>query len=263
VKYLWFVSEFVVNMPLNGLPPTLETILQPILQDQSLSSFKVECFGDKTVVVLRLRPTSNVSSQKHGDPINFHRKRPSQVARDKKRAEMHRAASNSKLKVATKTSVCQPFISSPCNLTDLTRPNNCRNFLCRERSTSKQGAVDANVTTPRADRKESCLTRLSVSDIDPQTTGSSEDSALQTDSASTSDIYATGAGALYTTAEQSPNLSDSGFSFYHHTFCYQCRLQRCFSQTVPSHSAEQDTATDSDSVTTQRDGSYCASIEIG
>ncbi len=83
-------------MPVDGLPRTLETILNTLLQDNTLSSFKIQGKGKQTCVVLRLSPPAHPKdaeqgqSSSHSDTAVYRRKCPSQVARDRRRAEQHR-----------------------------------------------------------------------------------------------------------------------------------------------------------------------------
>ncbi|KAK7445359.1 hypothetical protein BaRGS_00040347, partial [Batillaria attramentaria] len=79
--------NIAVNMPVEGLPPTVEAMLNALLTKNSLSPYKIEGRGDSAVVILRLTG---------GQPPNmartYRKKPPSQVRRDKKRAEEKRAA---------------------------------------------------------------------------------------------------------------------------------------------------------------------------
>ncbi|KAK7461596.1 hypothetical protein BaRGS_00038640 [Batillaria attramentaria] len=79
--------NIAVNMPVEDLPPTVEAMLNALLTENSLSPYKIEGRGDSAVVILRLTG---------GQPPNmartYRKKPPSQVRRDKKRAEEKRAA---------------------------------------------------------------------------------------------------------------------------------------------------------------------------
>ena len=77
-------------MPLQGLPSTLETILHSLLQENSLTSYKIEAGGTRTVVVLRLSTNQHGESTGQTSSTTFRKKCPSQIARDKKRAEAYR-----------------------------------------------------------------------------------------------------------------------------------------------------------------------------
>ncbi|XP_070182374.1 uncharacterized protein [Littorina saxatilis] len=80
-------------MSVLGLPKTVESILTTIIADHALISWKVTGEGDKPVVVLRF----NSADQQDGEPTlpvgAWRRKPPSQIRRDKKRAEDRRATS--------------------------------------------------------------------------------------------------------------------------------------------------------------------------
>jgi hypothetical protein len=85
-------------MPVTGLPASLETILDTLLQDNNLTSYKIESQGSKTFVVLRLVSTADGHNYPNMAENNntthtvaaYKRKGPSQLARDRKRAEAHR-----------------------------------------------------------------------------------------------------------------------------------------------------------------------------
>jgi hypothetical protein len=80
-------------MPLNGLPLTLERLLDALLQENAVSSFRVDCnSNDKTTVILRLSPTGDDAMA--ADTLStatYRRKSQAQINRDRKRAENHRA----------------------------------------------------------------------------------------------------------------------------------------------------------------------------
>jgi len=76
-------------MPLEGLPSTLEAMLTALLQENAVQSFKIDYNNSKTVVVLRFTPETG---QQHGatttqSSVSFKKKNPSQIARDRERAE--------------------------------------------------------------------------------------------------------------------------------------------------------------------------------
>eukprot|EP00745_Piridium_sociabile_P042767 TRINITY_DN865_c0_g1_i1.p1 TRINITY_DN865_c0_g1~~TRINITY_DN865_c0_g1_i1.p1 ORF type:complete len:303 (+),score=67.47 TRINITY_DN865_c0_g1_i1:174-1082(+) len=81
-------------MPVTGLPVTLEKTLTALLTDNTVSSWKIAGESDNTVVVLRLRPATQVSTTTMADPVlnrrtqveYFRKKAPSQVRRDQQRA---------------------------------------------------------------------------------------------------------------------------------------------------------------------------------
>lgn len=82
-------------MPVEGLPITLETMLNGLLQEMALSSFKIEGRGKQTVVVLRL--TESVTKITDQPPLAvdhsvaaYRRKSLSQANRDRRRADAYR-----------------------------------------------------------------------------------------------------------------------------------------------------------------------------
>jgi hypothetical protein len=240
-------------MPLNGLPSTLEKLLQPLFEENSLSSFKIECHEKKTVVVLRL---TSLSESKHGascEKTTFHRKRPAQVARDKKRAEMYRTVANSKT-MNGDSSVSGVPVSRQTFSTSSPMPNfinlNSRNSLESDDFKSKPGHVNA---TAREDREESGVSSLgvTVSDIDlPSTTGSPEDFASKTE---TSPIPKVDNSSQSDKKQFAKVNDDYRISLYHKTFCYQCKSQRCFYSTAPE---DEELVTNSEMGTSQGSNVY-------
>ena len=111
-------------MPVEGLPFTLECMLNAALRDNKLSSFKIDGRGNQTVVVLRL--TGNISTQPpvtEDSSVAYRRKCPSQVNRDRRRAEVHRTERNraSNEKKASTSSPSGLFLPTPpslCYVTD-------------------------------------------------------------------------------------------------------------------------------------------------
>eukprot|EP00745_Piridium_sociabile_P042769 TRINITY_DN865_c0_g1_i4.p1 TRINITY_DN865_c0_g1~~TRINITY_DN865_c0_g1_i4.p1 ORF type:complete len:296 (+),score=72.21 TRINITY_DN865_c0_g1_i4:174-1061(+) len=80
-------------MPVTGLPVTLEKTLTALLTDNTVSSWKVAGEADNTVVVLRLKPVSKMSTtmadpvlNRHSQVQYYRKKPPSQVRRDQERA---------------------------------------------------------------------------------------------------------------------------------------------------------------------------------
>ena len=81
-------------MPVVGLPTALEVSLDALLQQHHLTSWKITGDDDSTVVVIRLKADtahSNMASQQQ--PVcrqHYRKKAPSQLNRDKRRAEDRR-----------------------------------------------------------------------------------------------------------------------------------------------------------------------------
>lgn len=79
------------NMPVVGLPSTLESMLNAALEDMCLSSFKIEGRGRQTVITLRLADKISSQPPPVGDSsTSYRRKGPSQLKRDRRRAEEYR-----------------------------------------------------------------------------------------------------------------------------------------------------------------------------
>jgi len=82
-------------MPLTGLPRILEQLLNNLLQENIVSSFKVDSNTQKTTVILRLSSlhedamAADTASTTHS---TYRRKSQAQMNRDRRRAENHRSA---------------------------------------------------------------------------------------------------------------------------------------------------------------------------
>lgn len=101
-------------MPVEGLPSTLESMMNAVLNEMSVSSFKIESRGAQAVVVIRLTPSSLPPHATQNSSGAYRRKCPSQVNRDKRRAEEHRA--NRELKQASESSPSALFLPTPPSL---------------------------------------------------------------------------------------------------------------------------------------------------
>ena len=77
-------------MPVIGLPSALECVLSSLLQETSLSSWKVTGNKSDTVIVLRLTGSSDSDIVQTTRPLQYRRKPPSAVRRDNRRAEVRR-----------------------------------------------------------------------------------------------------------------------------------------------------------------------------
>ena len=71
-------------MPVCGLPTILETILNNLIIDSNLKSYKFVGNEDTTTLVLRFAMADG-SSINHSTPAKFRKKTPSQVKRDQQR----------------------------------------------------------------------------------------------------------------------------------------------------------------------------------
>ena len=75
-------------MPVTGLPAMLESILNNILKESQLSSFKLcgDQRGSKTVLVIRFEAMADMSMSTQlcsTSPATFRKKSPSQIRRDR------------------------------------------------------------------------------------------------------------------------------------------------------------------------------------
>ena len=106
-------------MPVEGIPVFIERLLNAALQDMSVSSFKVDGNGAQTVTVLRLSATTTTASighptHTHDFNATYRRKCPSQVRRDRQRANQFRGKQ--------KASDCFSYPRSPPSLFMSTPP---------------------------------------------------------------------------------------------------------------------------------------------
>lgn len=92
-------------MPVVGLPTTLEVTLDALLQHQVPTSWKVTGEGDATVVVIRLTGQPHPAIEQ-SQPRRYRRKPPSQVNRDRRRAEERRK------KAEERTEASEHFVES-------------------------------------------------------------------------------------------------------------------------------------------------------
>ena len=73
------------------LPIALDTALKALLSCHAVSSWKIAAEGQNPTVILRLRPEKQPSARHNGacvvDTVTFKRKPPSQIQRDRRRAE--------------------------------------------------------------------------------------------------------------------------------------------------------------------------------
>lgn len=106
-------------MPVEGLPSTLEGMLNVVLQDNTVSSFKVDCRGDQTVVVVRLTANTSIHPPvTENGSVAYRRKCPSQVNRDRRRAEAHRTGREKKASVTSPSGLFMPTPPSLCYAPD-------------------------------------------------------------------------------------------------------------------------------------------------
>ena len=75
------------------LPIALDTALRALLSCHSVSSWKIAAEGQNPTVILRLRPETHESARQDGAKLHtvaFKRKPPSQINRDRQRAEEYK-----------------------------------------------------------------------------------------------------------------------------------------------------------------------------
>jgi len=74
-------------MPVQGLPSSLEAMLNAMLQENSVTSFKVEASASRTVLVLRFSSTTGQHGDDTTQSVSFRKKNPAQITRDRRRVE--------------------------------------------------------------------------------------------------------------------------------------------------------------------------------
>ena len=83
-----FLDIFSVTMPDIGLPASLEVALTALLSENEVSSWKITGEGSNLVVVVRLNSCDNTTGRdSHHAGLHFHKKTPSRLRRDRRRAE--------------------------------------------------------------------------------------------------------------------------------------------------------------------------------
>ena len=104
-------------MPVSGLPGAVEVTLTALLQDNSVTSWKVAGEGDSTVVVLRLKPANSTTTTMADPVLNrgsqvqyFRKKPPCQVRRDQERARKGRQQAKQQ---NSESNVCHTLFDSP------------------------------------------------------------------------------------------------------------------------------------------------------
>ena len=116
-------------MPVDGLPITLECLLNAAVTEMSLTSFKVEGRGKQTVVILRFTE-DNVNRHFQAKPVQeystaYRRKSPSTRLRDQNRAEAYRNNQKEKKEVKEKGDSLSPsglFLPTPPTLVSSQSP---------------------------------------------------------------------------------------------------------------------------------------------
>ena len=84
-------------MKASGLPLTAEKTLAALLEDNTVTSWKVSAEASSTVFILRLKPVDSTLSTNMADPVlnrstkvQYKKKSPCEIRRDQERAKNHR-----------------------------------------------------------------------------------------------------------------------------------------------------------------------------
>lgn len=111
-------------MPVEGLPSTLESLLNAVRRENTISSFKIDGKGIQTTVALRLTAKSSIQPPVTEDSsVVYRRKCPSQVSRDRRRAEADRTGSEKKASTSSPSGLFLPTPSSLCSVADQRKRN--------------------------------------------------------------------------------------------------------------------------------------------
>ena len=119
ISLLVIFYRYADTMPVIGLPPRLEQALNMFMREMNVSSFKIDDSGNKAVVVLRLTSAASVACQPStvtDNSVMYRRKSPSQIERDRTRAEQHRADTVRKTKASPSSSPSGLFLPTPPSL---------------------------------------------------------------------------------------------------------------------------------------------------
>ena len=88
---------------MDSLPRVLENVLETLLHDHVVSSWKITADGLAPTIVLRLKPTCESQENGYSGPKHFRAKPPSQIERDRKRMCEYRQRLNKNKDEITKS----------------------------------------------------------------------------------------------------------------------------------------------------------------
>ena len=135
-------------MPVQGLPSTLEGVLNDLIKENPLTSFKIDGRGDNIEVVLRFS-----TGQPNDTATRQHRlKPPSQLARDKRRADIR------KRQVSSDSFPTPLFMPTPPS--QLTEKSHEINSMTSHLTGLHQWDNTFQVYTARESRSAACEARL-------------------------------------------------------------------------------------------------------
>ena len=103
-----------VVMPVEGLPSAAESVLNALLKDHHETSFKLEGRGKSNIFVLRLTPFDRTAIAAV-NTVTYKKKPPSQLRRDRQRAEARKAAVMQQPADETVSSPTPLFFPTPPN----------------------------------------------------------------------------------------------------------------------------------------------------
>jgi hypothetical protein len=219
-------------MPLQGLPTSLENLLHYVLKENKISSFKLECQGEKSVVVLRLTALTEQEAAMADTSTTFRRKSPSQVKRDKRRAEQFKASKTktgeSSTNDSTKGNYCLQSTSNSSYIREC-RPTTNKRTDSFERCIMSNGARENHAELSLSEFCASAGVEDSSgqANSDPVTPGSTEDSVSQSTSMFVSEtgLHFLDNNSLYASKELSDKMRIDTADLYHQKVCFQCRLK--------------------------------------
>ena len=139
-------------MTVTGLPAAADIVLSTLLATETLSSWKVDGNENQTVVVLRF--TKGQPFAMDNAQARFRRKPPAQIARDRKRSQIHREFMNAR---STYLSFGPREVNNPCDSVDTAVTVPCTPSLSPP-VTSDPPIGDKSCPTVPADRDDRCDT---------------------------------------------------------------------------------------------------------
>ena len=155
----FFAFKFV-NMPLVGLPTSLESVLATLLMKNSISSWTVKGECENSLIFIRLCPTeSDTGLPSHTNrAVSYRRKPPSAVLRDKKRAQQHRQRTTT-----TTTATGQHTANILDDTTTNSNDNNINNNDSgTQTGTHKDTVCKLFLSTPEIEQHEHALLQAST-----------------------------------------------------------------------------------------------------
>ena len=183
-------------MPVEGLPSTLEAFLNSMLHVNTLSSFKIDSRGDNTAIVLRF------TGQPCQSANTYRKKPPSQIQRDRNRAQQRRLTLHSQAS-QTFDSSATGTLSTRYSADSCSTPASCeRDCQCQTHSKDDtfldphKNNSGTNTDCAREDGDSATVAEGVVSHTDRSRAGEDDSSATDSGDSNTGDSPSEPAGTF-------------------------------------------------------------------